>query len=270
MAKRRSKPAGYDALLRRYAHQIDAIRDQYEARASELERERRALESDYTIMLRQYRHEIAELKRHGLVPKTVSARSARPTSALSRRLNDLYDVVIGKKRAQRVDKPTARRLRSQGFQTVGERVILSPRLSVKKGQVVETRTRAGRAIAERPITGLRLGGARDLDRQIDRLFERMKPGEYLGLDLGDNYSRLFSGNERERFRLYVTGGGSFNAERVRRVLTFTIGHDEADDYLAARRDLREERDADRREAAASRRRRRRRVGKVSKRNAQRR
>lgn len=188
---------GEAALLRRYKHELAEIRQKYESAAlsmglddvaAELRRQARASESDYQVLAREFRREVATLKRSGLLGPEVDVRRAKPTSALSRTINELYDVVVGKAKAKKVSPKAAKKLREQGFTVRRGRVVLAPgyRVSPSTGELREA---SGRKVIKR--IGLRA----DVERQLRDLWKTLRPGEYVTFDVYGNFSDVFANTE---------------------------------------------------------------------------
>lgn len=214
-------PPGAKALLRRYGHRLEAIRRDYEGKAADLRKEARRLESDYKVLARQFQKDVATLKRKGVLPPTVDARSARPTSsALSRALNDLGDLLTGRVRAVKVSPAVARKLRAEDVQVVRGRAILDPRYTVRKGDVVEKRPDDPGNLGGRVLRHIRLD--LDYEEKLAGVFSRMGPDDYIGLNLTDiygnkNFSRLFGADQFEEFLNYLEGGDSFTPRGMKSV-----------------------------------------------------
>lgn len=229
--------AALRALQRRYKGQLSDIRREYEAEATALTRANRELESDYRVLARQFRREISVLKKKKLLPKGVDVRKAVPTPALGRALNRLYDVVIGRRTARKVSVPVAKKLKSEGFQVEQGRVILDPKYAIKKGGVV--RRDDGKA-----ITIIQFG--KNFEKQIDKLFAGLGPGQYVGIDLGNNFSELKNRQEKQDFISYINQyNRSMSNKGMKYVTIVHVAYEDALAYEQARsRQMQARRDAD--------------------------
>lgn len=231
---RKPRPPGYRALRRRYGGELERLRAEYEAAAEGLARRARELESDYEIMARRFRHELAILKRKGLLPAATDLRRARPTSALSRALNDLYDVVTGERRAVRVSRKTAASLKEQGYDVTRGRVLLGRRHTLRGGEVHE-REGVVRGTAGGRVRMLRLDtDIARLEHQVQRALGALGPNEYMGFDIGAGYSRLFHRSEFSELMLYLQGGGSFEPSGMKYLTIHRVEGSDALRYFRQR------------------------------------
>lgn len=240
---RRGAPKGQAALLRRYGADLAAIRQRYESKAAGLRQEARRLESDYKVLARQFRTDIAKLRRAGVISKATDSRRAAPaSSALSRALNDLGDILTGRARAMKVSPQVARKLRDEDVQIARGRAILSPRYTVRKGEVVEKAPRAPGMSGGKVVRRINL--TRDYEKQVTALFNTMKADDYIGIDLGNNFSRLFNMDQLEEFLDYLEGGDSFHPRAMKSVAVVRVKTSELRPYYEemARRALARQRE----------------------------
>lgn len=224
----KSKSPGAKALLRRYGHRLEAIRQTYEDRAADLRREARRLESDYKVLAREFRRDVAKLKRAGVIAPEIDARRVRPTSALSRAMNDLGDILAGRSRAVKVSPEIARKLRAEDVQVVRGRAVLSPRYTIRRGEVVEKTSRAEGMQGGGVVKRIRLHT--DYEARVSRMFKAMGPDDYVGIDLGNNFSRLFGATELEEFLNYLEGGDSFHPRSMRSVAVLRLSTPDLNPY----------------------------------------
>ena len=76
------------------------------------------------IPLKEYRNDLAKLKKAGLVDKSLNVRSAKPTPALTRKINKYKDVVSGDAKVYTVSKSQASKLKATGQTVVGNKLVL--------------------------------------------------------------------------------------------------------------------------------------------------
>ncbi len=165
MARRRGNRPGYRSLRRRYADVVGAT---------------------YERLLRLFRSDVAKARKRGLLPPETNARRAVPTSALSRVLNRIADVLTGRKHARAVSDKQAKKLRKSGYQVEQNKVILSPEYNLdKKGNLV---LRTGGRIRRVKSLDLR---AHDLEEQVTKIFSQLKPGELVGFQLYGHTGNLY-------------------------------------------------------------------------------
>ncbi len=194
-----SRP-GEAALLRRYRHQMEVIRRDYIEAArnlglneveTELRMQARQAESDYRVLSRKFRNDVAKLKRAGLIGKDTDVRSVRPTAGLSKTVNELWDVIAGKRKAVKVSKAAEASLKAEGIKVRRGRAIVSPsyRIDPKTGDV----TKVG---GLRVIRRIRLGSR--IEQQVNELWSQLQPGEYVTFDVWGNSSDVFAATDAGR------------------------------------------------------------------------
>jgi hypothetical protein len=231
------KRTGERALTRRYGHRLEEIRREYAERAEGLKREARQLESDYQILARQFRKDVASLRRKGFIARSTDSRKATLTAQISKKLNDLHDVLTGKRRALKVKPVQAKEFREQGYPVFDNRVLLGPRYTVRKGHVYEREPKiAGQPKRRGSI--IRLNA--NIEAQAETILSSLKPNEYIGLDIGAGFSQLFGRDDLHTtgpvigFLDYLQGGGSFDRTGMKYVMVHTIPEVSALQYIYAR------------------------------------
>jgi len=195
MARKNAAKRPYEAaLLRRYQHDLESIRASYIAAADnlglddvalELRRQARAGESDYRLLQRKFRSDVAAVKRKGLFGKGVSARTANPTAALSKTLNEVWDVLSGRRKAIKITPVAAARLKEEGFRVKNGRVLVSPSYKVDKKTGAVTQAHGVHVIEQ-----IRLRA--NVERQIDRLWSGLGPNEYVTFSVYGNFSNIYA------------------------------------------------------------------------------
>lgn len=236
------KPGDLRALKRRYGHRLQAMRYQAIERAGDNVSRRLRAErlSDYEIMKQQLARDVAKLKRKGYLPPTQTVRKPTLTAQLSKKLNDLYEVVTGRRRGVRVSKEVARKLKDQGYPVVGDRVLLGSRYTLRKGIVYEKMAKVGGGPGRR-VSMIRLTG--NVHLQAEALLASLKPEEYVGFELGSGYTQLFgradlyTDGPTMGLLDYLAGGGSFDRHPGMKYLTvhYIQAHEAVDYYYAKER-----------------------------------
>jgi hypothetical protein len=153
--------------------------------------------------VKKIRSALAKLKRKKIIPKETNVKSALPTAGLRRLVKKHAAVVAGKATTYKLpaDLPpkVLRDLRSLGYKTTGkgeERRLIVPTTSyVRQGKVYERPTRSRRGFrVERDRLDLS-----DIELQVRVAFEKLRPGDELGFEIGDN-----SGHGGKSYHLYAS------------------------------------------------------------------
>lgn len=219
---------------------MDELRAEFDRRAAELGQQARKLETDFELMQYQWQQDLKALQRQGLLPKGTKLRSSRtPTAALSRRVNSLLDVVMGRARGIKVTKRQAKQFRDQGFSVVNDRVVLSPQYRVERGEVVQQRNIGGAIVSGgRRVRSVRLRAR--LEEQVAVIFAGMTPGEFVGIDLVHGNTRLFGAGDETLFLDYLMGKGSFVPAKASRISLLYYAIEEAEEHIEEVADRREQ------------------------------
>lgn len=156
--------------------------------AAELRRQARANESDYRVLRRHFRHEVATLKRKGVLGKGVSARTALPTAGLTKVLNNLGDVLTGRRKAHKVSKKAAKSLREQGIPVYNGRAILAKSYKINR--------KTGRlTVANNLKIVERIRLRHDVEDQVDTLWAALGKNNAVTFSIFGNFSEVFMNDE---------------------------------------------------------------------------
>lgn len=270
MARSSKKNPGSRSLLRRYRQDLSELRlDAYERaeaargkRLAKLAKENAAeyealsrkalrLQTDYEILARKFRSDISKLKKTGIIPKSVKATTARPDRKLNSLLDKFRDVLTGRRRAVPVDKAAARALKRQGYDVAEGRVILSDKYNVSGGRVVQVRApfEGGTIISEQSQMVPLVPGWED---QIRDMWPSLGDDEYLTIDFGDNFGKVFNRDELDEFLSYIAQYKGREKTPFTYVQILRIPADEIDDYARARMDVKQARARSRSRATSER------------------
>jgi hypothetical protein len=201
--------ARLDALRASYEGQVaHSLEQALEAGANELEiariyarQKRRAAETDYQIMIREYRREVSRLRKAGLVSKEVKATTARPDKGLFQRIINSARVARGEQRAVKVGKKKARELREAGYETRGDKVLLSPEFRMTKAGHIERR-RDGFAASKRVYLS---ADPATIEATVDRLFNGLAGDELVSIEVWDGLSEFYLPKQRKQFLARLLG-----------------------------------------------------------------
>ena len=168
-----------------------ALRKRYKAQSNKI---LKIYKTEYETNIRAYRHEISVAKKAGLIDKSIDARKAVPTPALSRALGRAEYVLQGNAKTQKVSKKLAAQLRDEGHEVYRDRAIISKDARInKRGEIVK-----GKGDNARVFAKLKAGA--DIDSRVADIMQNMRDGEYLSVALpGTNYSQYFGKGEYQDF-----------------------------------------------------------------------
>lgn len=158
---------------------------------------RRRAATDYNIMIREFRREVSNLRKSGLVEPETRAGSAQPTIGLLRRIENNVRVARGEQRAVKVGRKRARELRNEGWETRGDKVILSPEFKVNpKKKTIERRefgfARTRRVYLRRP--------ADELEQHVAEVFAGMGRDELVAMRVGEfNMTEFYHSGQAAAF-----------------------------------------------------------------------
>lgn len=199
-----------------------------------------------------FRAAVAKLKRKGLIPKSVDARKAKKTAALSRAVNKFRDVSEGQATAYKLPKDfpkeALRALKEQGYRVQKGRLILPQgqyfRKPSKKRQAegatgIRTKPQSNRPGGE--VITIKLGP--DFEQQIREVFAAKKPGEWIGFQIyGNNSLEIYDNAQAMISRLSAYKGAEDGS--IKYITIFkttdpdTYLRERTNDIRKARRNLR--------------------------------
>jgi len=153
--------------------------------------------------LRQFRTKVSTLKKQGLIPRSIDARAANPTSKsagkkLSTIVDKFDDILSGKATAVKVTPAQLRSLRKAGFETTHGRAIIphsaTETAKLKRGQVAIT-SKTGMERVVLPIEFHDLPQyLRDARANKDVINAMKKRNEYFGIRLHGGQRANFYGD----------------------------------------------------------------------------
>lgn len=154
--------------------------------------------------IRQFRHSVAVLKKQGLLPKSIDARSVYPNSKVrGKKLSTLVrkndDIVSGKSSAVKVPPAKLKQLRKAGFETQQGRVIY-PHSATEKpvfraGEIsLINRSGLERVQIHIPFQDVEKY-LRDIQRDAKRINAMKRKNEYFGFKIYGNSTNVYGSIE---------------------------------------------------------------------------
>lgn len=159
--------------------------------------QRRRNATDYNVMIREFRREVSRLRKSGLVEPETRAGSAQPTRGLLQRIENNIRVARGEQRAVKVGRKQAKKLRAEGWETRGDKVLLAPEFKVNPRTKEPERKEFGfartrRVYLRRPAT--------ELEDAVRATFGAMGPRELVAMRLGEfNMTEFFNSDQADAF-----------------------------------------------------------------------
>jgi len=152
---------------------------------------------------RKFRHAVSVLKKQGLIPASIDARSAIPSKtvrgkSLSTLVRKYDDVLSGKQTALTVPPSKLKAYRKAGFSTTQNSKILVPHSATEKARLnrageVSIKSKAGIERVQIPVPYHRLSQyLKDIARDHKRIDAMKRKNEYFGFRFFGNNTNLYS------------------------------------------------------------------------------
>jgi hypothetical protein len=200
-------------LSERYGHRLDELRNANKAALERLTKAGADVEklaaaqakhlarqnaTRYSLMIREFRKELSRLKKNGVLPKEIDVRRATPTTGLIRRLTNLHGVARGYEKTVKLSKAEIARHKQEAARqgvpvvTRGNRLVVEAK--PRGGHPGVTRGKGKAAGPTSPWRIKRRIHIGDMDEDelseaVDEIFDNLKPGEKVSIEIGDNLAR---------------------------------------------------------------------------------